>query len=99
MIPLLLFILGMYIAAESLQAAKLMDRGDRLCRLMKYLGTAIAGCYGMYISVTSAWVWQDLIWAITLALWVWPKMLRRLGFRDRRRAGDRLDDEPLFPTL
>lgn len=99
MIPTILFVLGFYVFCESLQAANLMDRGDRLCRIMKYLGTAIAGCYAMYISVTSAWAWQDLIWAITLSLWVWPKMLRRFGFRDRRRSSDRIDDGPIFPIF
>lgn len=69
-------LLGIYLLGEAIAAASLMDGGDKLSRVGKYLLVAIIGLWMVFESK------QVDIWHITmaaaLALFVWPKMLKRI---------------------
>lgn len=77
MVQIVAFLIGLYLLGESVAAASLMDRGDRLCRVGKYLLTAIIGLWLMLES-KQADFWH-ITMAFALALFVWPKMLDRIG--------------------
>lgn len=76
------FLFGLYLLGEAIAAASLMNGGDRLCRVGKYLLVAICGLWLMLESKQAdAW---HLTMALALSLFVWPKMLDRIGhFIDR----------------
>lgn len=74
---IIVILLGLYLLGEAIAAASLMDRGDRLCRVGKYLLTAIIGLWLMLES-KQADIWH-ITMALTLSLFVWPKMLDRIG--------------------
>ena len=69
-------LLGLYLLGEAIAAASLMDRGDRLCRVSKYLLVAIIGLW-LVFEAKQADTWH-LVMASALALFVWPKMVDRI---------------------
>lgn len=74
---IIVFLLGLYVFLESIVVAMDMNNGDRLCRWLKYLFTAISGSYAMYMAWKGYSIWQDIFWALAIALFVWPKMIKR----------------------
>jgi uncharacterized membrane protein len=69
-------LLGLYLLAESIAAAALMHGGDRLCRVAKYLVTGIVGIW-LIVEHDHADAWH-IAMAVALALFLWPKMLKRI---------------------
>jgi len=69
-------LLGLYLLAEAIAAAGLMHGGDRLCRVAKYLVTGVVGIW-LIVEHDSADAWH-LVMAAALALFLWPKMLKRI---------------------
>lgn len=69
-------LLGLYLLGEAVAAASHMERGDRLCRVIKYLLVAVIGLW-LIAESKQADIWH-LAMAFALALFVWPKMLERL---------------------
>lgn len=69
-------LLGLYLLGEAIAAASLMDRGDRLCRVAKYLLVAVIGLWLIFESKqVDTW---HLTMGAALALFVWPKMVTRI---------------------
>lgn len=73
---IIVFALGLYLLGESIAAAALMHGGDRLCRMGKYLVTGAIGIWLM-LEPKNADCWH-IAMALALALFVWPKMLKRI---------------------
>lgn len=73
---IIVFLLGLYLLLESINAAAQMHGGDRFCRVAKYLVTSIIGL-NLMLSPAEADA-MHIIMAIALCLFVWPKMVARL---------------------
>lgn len=73
---IIVFLLGLYLLGEAIAAAALMQGGDRLCRVAKYLVTGVIGIW-MIAEPDKADIWH-IVMAAALALFVWPKMVKRL---------------------
>lgn len=73
---IIVFLLGLYLLGEAIAAAALMDGGDRLCRVAKYLVTGVVGICLM-VSPGKADLLHITL-ACALALFVWPKTLHRI---------------------
>jgi len=84
-------LIGLYLLIESTIAASLMDKGDKLCRVAKYLVTGVCGMWMVLSNGVDSW---HIIMGFALILFLWPKMLDRLFIIfgkckrkcDRRRA-------------
>lgn len=86
MVQIIAIIIGLYLLGEAIAAASQMERGDRFCRLSKYLLLAIVGLALIFES-KSVDTWH-LVMAITLALFVWPKMKARIEHTFEILIGD-----------
>ena len=81
--------LGMYCALESVAAAAEMHKGDRLCRIGKYLLSGVTGLYAFYEGIHGGATWQLIMLQSAVALGVWPRMVFRIN-GERRGKCDRL---------
>lgn len=78
LLNILVILVGFYCVLESISAAAEMHKGDRLCRIGKYL---LAGASGLYvISKGLSWhaTWDMLLLSAAIALGVWPRMVYRI---------------------
>ena len=80
-----------YICTECFIAFYKMDRGDKACRLGKYLASALVGCMGVGIAYAvhyhpALWVW--VVPDIAIALFLWPTTYARATGRFQNRIGD-----------
>lgn len=69
-------LLGLYLLGEAIAAASLMEGGDKLSRLGKYLLVVIVGLWLVFKPSEADAV--HLVMAAALALFLWPKMLKRI---------------------
>lgn len=77
-INILVFVIGAYCVLESISAAADMDRGDRYCRVAKFLFSLVSGAYAAYTAATvGATIWT-LVQILAVALAIWPRMIFRL---------------------
>ena len=86
MVQIIAIVIGLYLLGEAIAAASLMERGDRLCRIGKYLLVAIIGLWLIFDS-RQADTWH-IVMASALALFVWPKMRDRIEHFFDQLIGD-----------
>lgn len=80
---ILVIIIGIYCLLESISAASDMHKGDRLCRLGKYL---LAGASGLYVALKGLSGHANLeilLFSSAIALCIWPRMVYRVTGRQR----------------
>lgn len=72
---ILIMVLGFYLLCESIAAASLMDGGDKLGRVTKYL---LSGSVGLWLMMQprQADIWH-ITMAVSISLFILPKMLQR----------------------
>lgn len=78
LINILVFLIGLYCVLESISAAADMHKGDRFCRLTKYLLAGASGIYVIFVAVHFAASVGMLILITAVALGLWPRMVYRL---------------------
>lgn len=69
-------LLGLYILGEAIAAASLMEGGDKLSRLIKYLLIVIVGLWLIFNSRQVDTL--HLAMAAAIALFLWPKLIKRI---------------------
>lgn len=79
-------LLGMYILGEAIAAASLMEGGDKPSRLFKYLLIVIVGLWLIFNSKQIDTL--HLVMAAAIALFLWPKMLKRIDHFIYLHIGD-----------
>lgn len=84
----LMILLGLWVIVESFIAADKMDKGDRLCRMMKYGATCAAGFQGVALGWLNLANWTHAIFLIALGLFLWPTVLYRFRGEYRNRVND-----------
>lgn len=72
-IDILSFLIGLYIVIECIDAASGMHKGDRPCRMVKYL---LAGTAGMILILYQS-NWQHLVFGLAIAAFTWPDLVNR----------------------
>jgi hypothetical protein len=92
-----LLLVGLYCLLESVAVAGEMHKGDRLCRVGKYLLSGVTGFYVICEALAGHGTWQLLMLQTAVALGVWPRMVYRIVGNRRtehhvqhshQRAGD-----------
>lgn len=78
LINILAFAIGFYCLLESISAAADMHKGDRLCRLAKYLFAGSSGFYVMLIAMHGYVSIGLLLLIASVALGIWPRMVSRI---------------------
>jgi hypothetical protein len=78
LIHILVFLVGFYCLLESVSAAADMHKGDRLCRLGKYMLAGASGLYVMSIAMRNDANIGILILISAVALGLWPRMVYRI---------------------
>jgi uncharacterized membrane protein len=78
LVNFIVFLIGLYCVLESISAAAEMHKGDRFCRLAKYLLAGASGLYVISVAVHSAASIGMLILITAVALGLWPRMVYRL---------------------
>jgi hypothetical protein len=78
MVQIISILIGLYLLYEAMEAAAQMERGDKVCRVAKYLLVAVIGLR-LIVESGQADIWH-LVMAAALALFVWPKMLDRIYY-------------------
>ena len=66
-------IIGIYLILEAIDAAASMDRGDKICRMLKYLLCATSGAILLFYSFE----WYHLIFGLTISAFLWSKFVGR----------------------
>jgi len=85
---LLLIIISLYCVLESISAAGEMHKGDRVCRVGKYLLAACSGLYAITEAMSGHATWQLLMMQSAIFLCLWPRMVAR--YEAKRRIYFRL---------
>ena len=67
-------IIGIYLILEAIDAAASMDRGDKICRMLKYLLCATSGGILLFYSFD----WYHLLFGLTISAFLWAKFVQRL---------------------
>jgi len=83
---IIIILLGIYLLGEAISAAALMEGGDKLSRLGKYLMVVICALWLIFES--NHVDFMHLAMAFTLALFLWPKMLKRIDHMFNVLIGD-----------
>jgi len=78
LVNILVVLVGFYCLLESLSAAADMHKGDRFCRLAKYLLAGTSGLYVILVVVHSSASIGLLILITAVALGLWPRMVYRI---------------------
>lgn len=78
LVNILVFVIGLYCVLESVSAAAEMHKGDRFCRLAKYLLAGASGLYVISIALHSSASVGVLILITAIALGLWPRMVYRI---------------------
>lgn len=78
MLNALVIILGLYCVLESISASAAMHKGDRLCRLAKFLGAGISGLFAIRIGLLGIANFTTFVMIASIALGVWPRMVFRI---------------------
>jgi len=78
LINILVLLVGIYCVLESVSAAAEMHKGDRFCRLAKYLLAGSSGLYVISVAMHSAASIGMLILITAVALGLWPRMVYRI---------------------
>lgn len=78
LVNLLVLLVGIYCVIESVSAAAEMHKGDRFCRLAKYLFAGASGLYVISIALHSSANVGMLILITAVALGLWPRMVYRI---------------------
>lgn len=78
LINILVLLVGIYCVLESVSAAAEMHKGDRFCRLAKYLLAGASGLYVISIAMHSEASIGMLILIAAVALGLWPRMVYRI---------------------
>lgn len=73
LIRLLGMLIGFYILYESIVAASEMNRGDRACRMAKYLLSATCGLVLILYQVD----FKTIFFGLTVAAFTWNKVASR----------------------
>lgn len=79
-------LLGLYLLGEAISAAAMMEGGDKLSRLGKYLVVVIVALWLIFESHHADIV--HLAMATAIALFLWPKMLKRIDHLFRTLVGE-----------
>lgn len=91
MFKLCMWLFAIYICVECFIQFYKMDRGDKFCRLAKYVTAVGVGFYGVVIAhaviyQAAFWVW--LLPDVAVALFLWPTTYARATGRFKNRIGD-----------
>jgi len=78
LLNILVTIVGIYCLLESISAASDMHKGDRLCRLGKYLLAGASGLYLILKGFSGHATWGMLLLSAAIALGIWPRMVYRV---------------------
>jgi len=83
-------ICAVYIGVECFIAFYKMDRGDKFCRLAKYLAALISSVIVIYycLRCPQKITLEVFVFLITIFLFIWPVMLYRFRGNYRNRIGD-----------
>jgi hypothetical protein len=85
---LLIIIIGFLITVLSIDVMRLMDGGDKPCRVVKFVMSAVVGVMLIYYAVMSTAVNPvgliHLFCAVTLLLFIWPEIFFRVMEQIRR---------------
>ena len=78
LVNILVVLIGFYCVLESISAAADMHKGDRFCRLAKYLLAGASGLYVISVVAHSSASIGMLILITAVALGLWPRMVYRI---------------------
>jgi hypothetical protein len=86
-----MWLFAIYICVECFVQFYKMDRGDKLCRLVKYAMSVAVPFLGVGIAhklhyQPAFWVW--LVPDFAVALFLWPTTYARFTGRFKNRVGD-----------
>lgn len=81
--------MGVFIIVICTYMAIQMDRGDRLCRFLKYGFTCASGGLALAFALAKLTILAMLISTFALALFLWPTVLYWFRGEYRNRVGDR----------
>lgn len=74
----IVILLGLYCVLESISAAGEMNKGDRLCRIGKYMLAGASGLYCVLIGMHSDATFGLALLIAAVALGIWPRMIYRI---------------------
>jgi len=85
------FICAIYVSIECFIAFYKMDRGDRLCRLAKYVTSLISSVIVIYwfFRAPNEITISVFVMMLAITLFVWPVMIYRFRGDYRNRIGDK----------
>lgn len=92
MLALLLILFWLYIVTECFICFWRMHRGDKLCRLAKYVMACVVPSAGICIFLLCKVKFMAALWLIpdiALALFFWPTTYARFTGGFKNRIGDR----------
>jgi hypothetical protein len=81
--------MGVFIILICIYMALPMDRGDRLCRVLKYGFTCACGFLAVAFALARLTIPVMLISTFAVALFLWPTVLYFFRGEYRNRIGDR----------
>lgn len=85
----IVLVIALYVVLESVHAMMRMDGGDKLCRVLKYIFTALSGFVVIQHSWRGAVTTGEFYLIFSLALFLWPTMLYRIRGEYRNRINDK----------
>lgn len=85
----IVLVIALYVLLESLHAMMRMDGGDKACRVLKYLFTALSGAIVIQHTWRGVVTIAEFYLIFSLALFLWPTMLYRIRGEYRNRVNDK----------
>jgi hypothetical protein len=72
-IKIISVMLGLFLALETIDVARLMDRGDKLCRMVKY-GLVIMAAKVLIFDAPDL---MHIFFGVVIASFFWPRLYQR----------------------